>query len=186
VRSRNAVVQRNSLAGWPPVDALLVPPTCAGSQSGGGSAQRNVVWRACDCPRAAAPAGMGPAWGLSGSAAQPTFLVTRPPPKMAARSRDLPIALSVGGGARSDRSTRCARHQRRVDHTFVVGGSAIAAPPSSASCIPFPRSARLLRRRSGRERPCAAVLTAALAAASAAALALLTSAAFVTGKGHVY
>ena len=76
---RYAVVHRKSLAGWPPVDALLVPPTCAGSQSGGGSAQRNIVWPACACPRAAAPAGMGRAWGFSGSAAQPTLLVTRPP-----------------------------------------------------------------------------------------------------------
>jgi len=96
-----------------------------------------------------------------------------------AAARDLYIALSVGEGARSDRSARCGRHQRRVDQTVVVGGSAIAAPPSSASSIPFPRSVRLLRRRSGRKRPSAAVLTAAFAAASAAALALVTSAALV-------
>jgi len=70
-----------------------------------------------------------------------------------AAAGDLPIPLFVGGGARSDRSALCARHQRRVNHTFVVGGSAIEALPSSASSIPFPRSARLLRRRSGRERP---------------------------------
>jgi len=57
-----------------------------------------------------------------------------------------------GGGARSDRSTRCARHQQRVNRIVVVGGSAIVAPPSSASFVLFPRSARLLRRGSGRER----------------------------------
>jgi len=70
-----------------------------------------------------------------------------------AAARDLPIALSVGGGARSNRSARCGRHQRHVDHTVVVGGSAIAAPASLASSIPFPRSARLFGRRSGRKRP---------------------------------
>jgi len=31
-RGRKAVVQRKSLVGWPPVYALLVPPTCAGSR----------------------------------------------------------------------------------------------------------------------------------------------------------
>ena len=56
------------------------------------------------------------------------------------------------GGARSDRSTRCARHHRRVDRIVVVGGSAMVAPLSSASSILFSRSARLLRRRCGSER----------------------------------
>jgi len=183
---RYAVVHRKSLAGWPPVDALLVPTACPGSQSGGGSAESKLLRRACDCPRAAAPAGMGPAWAFSGSAAQPKILVTRPPRKMAAQSRNLPIAHCVGGKARSDRSTGCARHKRCVDDTVVVEGSAIAAPSSLASSIPFSRSARLLRRRSRREPPRAAVLTAAFAAAFAASLALLTSAALVDGDGRVY
>jgi len=129
---------------------------------------------------------MVPAWGFSGSAAHPTLMVTRPPPKMAARSRDVPIALSVEGEAPSDRSTRCARHQRRVDHIIVVVESAIAAPPSVASSVLFAHSSRLLRRRSGRERPSAALLTAAFAAASAAPLALLKSAALVDGDGLVH
>jgi len=107
------------------------------------------VWRACDCPRAAAPAGLGRARGFAGSAAQHKILGTRPPPSMSARSRDLPNALSVGAGRGA---TRRARHQRRIDVTVIAGGIAIAAPSSSTSSVLLPRPLRILRRRSERER----------------------------------
>jgi len=143
-------VQRNSLAGWPPVDALLVPPTCAGRQSGGGSAHRNIVWPTCDCPRAAPPAGIGRAWGFSGRAAQPTLLVTRPPGTCQLRflwvrgrgatdrrgahaTSGASITPSSSGGAR----LRHRRRRRRQSRFPVL-------PVSFAGAAAM----------SGRERPC--------------------------------